>query len=116
MTLTSYSILLCIILPTIIAKLLFNNKDRFPNDDDLDYMSDHYSDDDCSLDADDEYVPNNYSDDDSFLDADDENMPPLMPRIVDYSDDESSVEEDLNFSPGLITSSPTFYHKPTSSN
>ena len=96
MTFTSYSILLCIILPTIIAKLLFNNKDRFPNDDDLDYMSDHYSDDDCSLDADDEYVPDNSSDDDSFLDAD-ENMPPLMPRIVDYSDDESSVEEDLNF-------------------
>ena len=115
MTFTSYSILLCIVLPTIVTKLLFNNEDRFPNDD-LDYMSDHYSDDDCSLDADDEYVPNNYSDDDSFLDADDENMPPLMPRIVDYSDDESSVEEDLNFSPGLITSSPPFYHTPTSSN
>ena len=114
MTFTSYSILLCIVLPTIVAKLLFNNEDRFPNDD-LDYMSDYYSDDDCSLDADDEYVPDNSSDDDSFLDAD-ENMPPLMPRIVDYSDDESSVEEDLNFSPGLITSSPAFYHKPTSSN
>ena len=58
MTFASYSILLCIILPTIVAKLLFKNEDSFPNDD-RDYMSDHYSDDDCSLDADDEYVPDN---------------------------------------------------------
>ena len=103
------------LLPKLIRNILFTNKDSFPHADDYN-MPDNYSDDDCSLDADDEYVPDNYSDDDSFLDADDENMPPLMPRIVDYSDDESSVEEDLNFSPGLITSSPAFCHKPTSSN